>query len=100
MKKVIRLTESDLARIVRRVLNEQTEQLISLDDKWYKYKGGDSLKHGGKKVDVTMVHVPPKGGQSLGEKVWTVGCDKSITPKIATGQTNKLMDYAAMSAQC
>jgi hypothetical protein len=99
MKKIIRLTESDLTRIVRRVISEQSNQLINLDGTWWKYKDGDSLKYGGKKVDVTMVHVPPKGGQSLGEKVWTVGCDKSITPKV-TGQTNKLMDYASISSQC
>ena len=46
MKKIVRLTESDLTRIIRRIINEQNENIERLDryalkqyggDKWYVY---------------------------------------------------------------
>jgi hypothetical protein len=100
MKKVIRLTESDLARIVRRVINEQVAQTIMIDNQAWKFKRSDSLKHGNKAVDITMEHVPAEGVKSLGEKTWTVGCNRSITPPIKIGNPQNLLSIAAQHVSC
>lgn len=100
MKKIVRLTESDLTRIVRRVISEQAAQTILIDGQAWKFKRSDSLKHGNKAVDITMTHVPSQGTQSLGEKTWTVGCNRSITPTIKLGNPQNLLNIAAQHVSC
>ncbi len=41
MKKIVRLTESDLTRIIRRIVNEQNENIERLDRYALKQYGGD-----------------------------------------------------------
>jgi hypothetical protein len=101
MKKIVRLTESDLTRIVRRVISEQVAQTILIDGQAWKFKRSDSLKHGNKAVDITMTHVPSQGKQSLGEKTWTVGCNRSINPPIKSNTTQQnLLNIAAQHVSC
>ena len=48
MKKIVRLTESDLVRLVKRVINEQTGTISSL-------KIGDKILVSNKSIDVNQL---------------------------------------------
>lgn len=69
MKKVIRLTESDLARIVRRVIEEQTsisdaELKKGKEKGCYTVKSGDSGLAIAKKFGITLTDLEKLNGKS------------------------------------
>jgi LysM repeat protein len=85
MKKVIRLTESDLARIVRRVIEEQTS--VSNDELskgkrtgCYTIKSGDSALAVAKKFGLTL------------DEIKAINNDKNIND-IRPGQTLRVQHF-------
>lgn len=98
MKKIVRLTESDLVRIVKRVINEQAKPVL-IDGQAWIWVGTDTQSYQGKKAAVEMKHSPPKGATQLPNKTWIVGCDSSITPKPMSGGQH-LIGIAKNSLTC
>ena len=87
MKKIVRLTESDLARIVKRVINEQNDELDEgiFDSILKSLKGGDeafikSLKNAGKSTHSTplLSQIPHEVKMAI-NKVPTYG---KVGPKL------------------
>jgi hypothetical protein len=67
--KVVRLTESDLARIVERVLNEQVQEVTNFDKDYDYKKEGDNYFF---KLKVSPVSEKAKGFKSQGKFLnWT-----------------------------
>lgn len=98
MKRIIRLTESDLTRIVRRVINEQGQTYL-IDGQAWTFFGSDTMSYGGKKASIEMKHVPKQGEKALPNKTWLVACDTSITPKPTTG-AQSLINIAKSKLSC
>ena len=56
MKKVVRLTESDLVRLVKKIINEQSNQKYSYElGKTYKMKRDD--EHGGTEHSLKIIQI-------------------------------------------
>ena len=72
MKKIIRLTESDLIRIVRRVIKEQTP-LLSL---------GDQVKVSGKGFNLNKGATPSGKSPRTADGLEPDGCEYSSEEKI------------------
>jgi hypothetical protein len=67
--KIVRLTESDLARIVERVLNEQVQEVTNFDKDYDYKKEGDNYFF---KLKVSPVSEKAKGFKSQGKFLnWT-----------------------------
>jgi hypothetical protein len=77
MKKIIRLTESDLARIVRRVIKEQVEATAMAAETYYRIPvaGGNTLAmtRGGKDVMWTITPSQSKNKDDRGNMVAVPG---------------------------
>jgi len=56
MKRVIRLTESDLTRIVKRVIKEQSSGVVKVRG-WDTLDGMTKETHGGWMLDITNIHL-------------------------------------------
>jgi hypothetical protein len=76
MKKVVKLTESDLIRIIERVINEGvTGKVINSDlSKWLSFKLGPKVLSGdfvskGSLVTFNGIEYPKHIGQEIGNKV-------------------------------
>ena len=97
MKKVVRLTESDLVRIVKRVISEETET-IETDGK-YTVQKGDTLSRIGKKLGVnwkeiaTLNNIKNVNLIRIGQKLKIPGkTQTTVSPKPTT--TPVSTDYA------
>jgi len=103
MKRIIRLTESDLARIVKRVIMEQDTTVYMIDGLSWTHIGTDTIgpeyNYNGKFADVQMKNVPKQGEKALSDKTWTVGCNGSVVPAPTSGK-DKLQKIALKSLSC
>ena len=96
MKRIIRLTESDLTRIVRRVLREQDEQELMNDPAYPKSpKGGNWIIQGRELTDDEMKLIPKSFDHVVqkGETLTSIAKKYGIkTEKDPTG-VNELLSF-------
>ena len=97
MSRIVRLTESDLTRIVRRVISEQGRTYF-VDGQNWTWVGTDTQSYGGKKASIELKHVPTKGGTALPNKTWLVGCDTSFNPKPRSEADKKVLTSLALQS--
>ena len=85
MKKIIKLTEMDLARIVKRVINEESDEIKNISDAERFFRKDDiSLNdHILKVVDDTMNNIDPNGFKN--EKHFIEEIGGLITNKLLRG---------------
>jgi len=81
MKKTIRLTESDLIKLVKRVINEENERIITNYDRKYDYKSiGDKFFYKLKNTE-NWIEAKGKGLNAIRVNVFKIKNDKNDKPK-------------------
>jgi hypothetical protein len=98
MKKIVRLTENDLNRIVRRVLMESEESMTSDQGRMGEYIRNDFKKEKNKKLIVrtklTEAEYQSRLQQCIKEIGDSVGCQKDLSAKIKEPWVELIYGYA------
>lgn len=117
MKKVVRLTESDLSNIIKRVIKEQTEKELvgktidvftdsGLSEKMFTVKVGENISIKGKSIDMQIYSPRQSDGSIVNnmiincgsnmvtlDKVFVMMGGSSSQKKITGYVSQKLVDY-------